>query len=387
MTTATLTGFIDFSNDGTFGFQIQNDTTQTQETLVRIHPTGDVRLLNGSIVLGATSNAPRITVEPTFSAPTVVLKGSSGTATESTPRALMAGGMLIGPTGLIGTQQYASMQTSPTPSNDPQEDTYFRGYNAWIIDSNNLEDIFFPSGNVRMGRDVQIGGNVFIKGTRLYTSRWNPEEQTEGATITGIWTLCNVSIGKSNATEKLDVDGNIKTSGFFIGDGSLLTFGGAGALASQWSTNSNAGIFLMGSNVGIDIQNPEARLHVVGDTRIDGVLYAASNVSSGGHFVELSDARLKSDIRIISNPLEKIRNAHGYTYVRTDLDDGKRHAGFLAQEWDAIMPEVVFTDPQGFRAVSYGNSAALLLEAIKALDHKLEALRHDVENIKDHLFS
>ena len=51
---------------------------------------------------------------------------------------------------------------------------------------------------------------------------------------------------------------------------------------------------------------------------------------------------------------------------------GRREMGVIAQEIEAICPELVFTDEAGFKSVAYANTVALLIEAIKELEAKIK---------------
>jgi hypothetical protein len=53
----------------------------------------------------------------------------------------------------------------------------------------------------------------------------------------------------------------------------------------------------------------------------------------------------------------------------------KEKVGFIAQEIEQHLPQVVSTAPNGIKSVSYGNVAALLVEAIKELNQKIEDLK------------
>ena len=53
----------------------------------------------------------------------------------------------------------------------------------------------------------------------------------------------------------------------------------------------------------------------------------------------------------------------------------EKQAGFLAQEVEQVIPEVVNTDSAGWKTVAYGNFAPYLVEAIKAQDRVVAALK------------
>jgi hypothetical protein len=52
-----------------------------------------------------------------------------------------------------------------------------------------------------------------------------------------------------------------------------------------------------------------------------------------------------------------------------------RHTGVIAQEVEAILPEVVATGLDGYKVVAYGNMIGLLVEAIKELKAEVDALK------------
>lgn len=90
--------------------------------------------------------------------------------------------------------------------------------------------------------------------------------------------------------------------------------------------------------------------------------YCASNILAGGDVTAYSDARLKSDIRPLTN--------RGFIEPKTYIKGGKRSIGFLAQDVMAIYPELV-TDTGGadhWLALNYGNLVAVLEAQI--IDHE-----------------
>ena len=86
-----------------------------------------------------------------------------------------------------------------------------------------------------------------------------------------------------------------------------------------------------------------------------------------------SDRRIKTDLQVIPNALEKVKRISGYTFKRTDADL-PRQAGVIAQELLEVLPEVVHKNDEGIYSVSYGNIVALLIEALKEESAKREEL-------------
>lgn len=96
-----------------------------------------------------------------------------------------------------------------------------------------------------------------------------------------------------------------------------------------------------------------------------------------------SDVSLKTDIFPIQNALEKVLNIRGVEFDWKDSfieerggADGyfvrKHDVGIIAQEIEKILPEVVATRDNGIKAVRYEKIIALLIEAIKDLNSKIE---------------
>jgi hypothetical protein len=88
-----------------------------------------------------------------------------------------------------------------------------------------------------------------------------------------------------------------------------------------------------------------------------------------------SDARLKTDINQFPDALIKISQINGVTYLRTDTPETVRHTGVIAQEVEAVLPEVVAIGLDGYKVVAYGNMIGLLVEAIKELKAEVDALK------------
>jgi hypothetical protein len=65
----------------------------------------------------------------------------------------------------------------------------------------------------------------------------------------------------------------------------------------------------------------------------------------------------------------------GVTYNRTDIEDKSRKVGVIAQEIQAVLPEVVTEQQDGMLGVSYGNIVGVLIEAIKEQQKEIEVLK------------
>ena len=93
--------------------------------------------------------------------------------------------------------------------------------------------------------------------------------------------------------------------------------------------------------------------------------------TSVGNVTAYSDVRLKSNIQTIESGLDKVCAMRGVTFEK----DGVAGLGVIAQEVEAIIPEVVMTHNDGIKSVAYGNIVGVLIEAIKELKLEVESLK------------
>ena len=98
-----------------------------------------------------------------------------------------------------------------------------------------------------------------------------------------------------------------------------------------------------------------------------------------------SDERLKENIVEIDNALEKVKQIRGVRYDWTDehiKSKGgpdnyfmrKTDVGVIAQEIEAVLPEIVAERDDGIKAVRYERLTALLIEAVKELSARVDEL-------------
>ena len=102
----------------------------------------------------------------------------------------------------------------------------------------------------------------------------------------------------------------------------------------------------------------------------------SGNMTAAGNVTAYSDIRLKENIEVIPNALEKVKQIRGVTFTRNDQEDKEaRHTGIIAQEVEIVLPEVVAEDNDGVKNVAYGNMVGLLIEAIKEQQLQIEELK------------
>ena len=109
------------------------------------------------------------------------------------------------------------------------------------------------------------------------------------------------------------------------------------------------------------------------------VLDMSGNMTAAGNVTAYSDIRLKDNIELIKNAVEKVGQLNGVTFTRNDQEDKtRRHTGVIAQEVEKVLPEVVSEDNLGIKNVAYGNMMGLMIEAIKELKAEIDDLKSKI---------
>jgi hypothetical protein len=101
-----------------------------------------------------------------------------------------------------------------------------------------------------------------------------------------------------------------------------------------------------------------------------------------------SDIRFKENITPIENALDKISKISGNTYdwkAENKAEHGYEgnDVGVIAQEIEAVLPQLVQTRESGFKAVKYDKLVALLIEGIKEQQTQIHSLTIEIEKLKE----
>ena len=97
----------------------------------------------------------------------------------------------------------------------------------------------------------------------------------------------------------------------------------------------------------------------------------SGSFTATGNITAYSDERLKDNVETIQGALDKVARMRGVTYnYKSELNDGQRGTGVIAQEMQQVMPEVV--EEGEYLSVAYGNLVGVLIEAVKELKEQLD---------------
>jgi hypothetical protein len=228
---------------------------------------------------------------------------------------------------------------------------------------------------------LDVSGNIGIRGSQILGS--SASYITATAPDDGLLVEGTVGIGTTNpdVANLLHVSGNTYVNGnirvpdggsIFVGDG--LT---PGDNRLRLHTAGNASYLDYGTTnliIRNDSGNTAVTIYDNKNMKVEGEVAANS-------FNSVSDIRLKKDIVGINNSLEKVSQMNGVEYVLMNDSSNRKFIGFIAQDLEKVLPEVVNTsnDSDGIKSVSYSNITALLVEAIKELNTEVKYLREKLE--------
>ena len=105
---------------------------------------------------------------------------------------------------------------------------------------------------------------------------------------------------------------------------------------------------------------------------------SASVINASGDITAFfsSDERLKDNITPIGSAIDKLNTIGGYEFDWNNSSEHSGHdVGVIAQEIEKVLPEVVVTRGNGYKAVRYEKIVALLIQAIKEQQSQIDDLK------------
>jgi len=155
------------------------------------------------------------------------------------------------------------------------------------------------------------------------------------------------------------------------------------AMTLGFNSIDRVGLYTSGTEWGPSVHNT---------VKLGSSSFRWSEIWSVNGLNQSSDARLKKDILPLSNSLDKVMKMNPVSY-HWKVDDGNTHIGFLAQELDEVLPEVV-RKPVGRQAsaddartvnpqddVYAVNYSEIIPVLVKAIQEQQEIIRQLEERI------
>jgi len=146
----------------------------------------------------------------------------------------------------------------------------------------------------------------------------------------------------------------------------------------------------MADNKKKDEKNSEKKDYYFGGIKEFSLEQIESEVLNDSVYLDVfagSDVRFKDEIVPLENGLESILKIDAYKYFYKTEEfpkrnfSNKKQVGFLAQDLEKILPELVKTDDEGFKAVNYAQMTPVLLQGIKELNSVVEQQANVIETL------
>lgn len=274
------------------------------------------------------------------------------------------------------------------------------------------------------GADAYFTGGTIGIGTNSpgYTFEVVGSTGLESTEVAGTFDVTGglTSLGALDVVGNMAFDGAVQwnDAAFATGSDGLLLSSGTGIMSkldySGVATQVLLGNGTWGTISGDDLGNHTATTNLIlgsnylsGDGDNEGLLISADgNVAIGGAvdpnyklyiygklksdgITEMSDRRLKQDINTLDNSLSKIKSLRGVSYNWNQNNEAgikfekELQIGLIAQEVEAVFPELVDTDSEGYKSVEYSKLVAVLIEALKEQEEKIETLESEVGTVQE----
>lgn len=212
-----------------------------------------------------------------------------------------------------------------------------------------LTGTFGVTGVATLSGNASVGGTLAVTGAATFSSTLSAATApSAGAHLT------NKTYVDAQTALKLNLSG-----GTLTGDLSIIN-----ATTEMKLTLGSSGGYYFGNAT------------VAGFKNSGGTARVSWNISTGdftaaGNVTAYSDARLKENVQTIQDGLALVKRMRGVFYDR--IDTGEHGVGVIAQEMQEVLPQVVVSN-DGALSVAYGNIVGVLIEAVKELSARVEAL-------------
>lgn len=155
------------------------------------------------------------------------------------------------------------------------------------------------------------------------------------------------------------------------GSGAIAQFNGFLRIRDQIIIHNN-------SNTGLEVYlqcTANNELTVGGTIRATGDVVAYAS----------SDLRYKDNLKKIEDPIDKLLSINGYEFDWNQKQEtySGHDVGVIAQEIEKVIPEIVTTRDNGYKAVKYEKIVPLLIEAVKEQQTQIESQKSEIEELKD----
>ena len=224
-----------------------------------------------------------------------------------------------------------------------------------------VNDNHYLNGITKVGNrlDFSVLGQTTVShtfGSNAFNSTTIPTNTSQLTNNSGFLT----SISSSQVTSALGFTpyNNTNPNGYTSNAGTITAVTVSNGI-SGGGTSGSVGVSMSGTYTG--------------DFRVTGEISATADVVA----YYSSDERLKDNVKVIENASDKVAQLRGVEFDWNDKQSTYEghDVGVIAQDVEKVLPELVQTRDDGYKAVKYEKIVGLLIEAIKDLQDEVKALK------------
>mgnify|MGYP006086686209 FL=1 len=397
----TLTGDLIHTGSAlSLGNEVRNGNTTTVGSLTQ---TGNI-LLNstGSINLKGTGSIDGIVkVIGSLTQTGNILLNSTGSINLKGTGSIDGIVEVTGPNNKIRFL-YPTIASLPTAANyhgmfahvHDQGKAYYAHNGSWVelITSASVADSYLKN------TTDTLTGNLTVTGTINATEINTTVVSSSISFSTGSNIFGDETSDKHQFTGSIDLAGPLTASAATI-SGDLIVTGIINGTLTGSIENAITSSYILGADVAGTVTsssfattssyvNFNGGLTTTSDVQFDSFGVGAAATGTTGEIVATgditayysSDERLKENIEVIPDAVNKVKQIKGVSFDWkeniSDVTSKTGHdIGVLAQDIEAVLPELVTTRDSGYKAVSYEKIVALLIEAIKDQQLQIDELK------------
>ena len=255
--------------------------------------------------------------------------------------------------------------------------------------NSNADDLIIYEGNDFSGMTLAADND---QGSNIYFA--DPDDDNVGGiTYNHTSNYMNFRVNGSEAI-RITSDGYVgigvtNPGGYNSHGRNLVVNSGGNTGISIISGSSSSGSLLFGDGTGgtaayrgkIEYDHSNDQFEIRTAATVNGLFSSAGTLTVAGDVIAYgspSDKRLKENIKPIESALDKVSKLQGVTFNWKEsgsILELKEDVGFIAQDVQKVMPELVRENKDGMLSMRHQGIAPILLEAIKELKAEIEELK------------